>query len=108
MKTDKKVSFVFYCHEWESANLKIRLRYDNLKQSDFFRSLLKMYISNDPLMTPIVEKIKQEKKVMGKQKLKRTKRDYEKSKEIFSDLGLTNTEREHLFDMILEDSEEYE
>ena len=52
----KNVSFTFYCYEKESADLKIRLRYDGLKQSEFFRTLLKMYVSQDPLMLEIVEK----------------------------------------------------
>ena len=73
---DKNTTFSFYCYEHESVNLKIRLRYDGLKQSEFFRSLLLKYINNDPVMMSLVHDIKSEQKIMGKKKLKRTRDDY--------------------------------
>ena len=97
---DKNTTFSFYCYEHESVNLKIRLRYDGLKQSEFFRSLLLKYISKDPSMMAVVQDIKSEKKTMGKKKLKRTKEDYERSKEIMEDLGITETDRENIYDII--------
>ena len=97
---EKNVTFVFYCYEKESADLKIRLRYDGLKQSEFFRTLLKMYVSQDPLMLQIVERIKQNQKVMGKKRLYKTKKDYEQAKSILEDLGITETDKQDIFDMI--------
>ena len=97
---EKNVTFVFYCYEKESADLKIRLRYDGLKQSEFFRTLLKMYVSQDPLMLQIVERIKQDQKVMGKKRLHKTRKDYEQAKSILEDLGITETDKQDIFDMI--------
>ena len=37
---DKKVKLVFQSSDSAAANLKIRLRYDNLTQTEFFTSLL--------------------------------------------------------------------
>lgn len=104
----KNVTFVFYCYEKESADLKIRLRYDGLKQSEFFRTLLKMYVSQDPLMLQIVERIKQNQKVMGKKRLQKTKKDYEESSKILEDLGLTESDKQNIFDMIEMGGKEYE
>lgn len=104
----KNVTFVFYCYEKESADLKIRLRYDGLKQSEFFRTLLKMYVSQDPLMLQIVERIKQNQKVMGKKRLQKTKKDYEQSDELLKDLGITESDKQNIFDMIEAGVEEYE
>lgn len=104
----KNVTFVFYCYEKESADLKIRLRYDGLKQSEFFRTLLKMYVSQDPLMLEIVEKVKQEQKVMGKKRLKNTRKDYETGKEVLENLGITESDRQSIFDMIAAEAEDYE
>ena len=104
----KNVSFVFYCHEKESADLKIRLRYDGLKQSEFFRTLLKMYVIQDPLMLRVVEKIKEQQKTMGKLKLKNTRKDYENSSKLLSDLGITKTDKQSLFDLIESDETDYE
>lgn len=97
---DKNTTFSFYCYEHESVNLKIRLRYDGLKQSEFFRSLLLKYVNKDPTMMSIVQDIKLEQKIMGKKKLKRTKDDYERSKEILENLGITETDRENIYDII--------
>lgn len=97
---EKNVTFVFYCYEKESADLKIRLRYDGLKQSEFFRTLLKMYVSQDPLMLQIVERIKQNQKVMGKKRLQKTKKDYEESSKILEDLGITESDKQNIFDLI--------
>ena len=105
---EKNVTFVFYCYEKESADLKIRLRYDGLKQSEFFRTLLKMYVSQDPLMLQIVERIKQNQKVMGKKRLRNTSKDYEDSDKILKDLGITESDKQSIFDMIELEVEDYE
>ena len=97
---NKNTTFSFYCYEHESVNLKIRLRYDGLKQSEFFRSLLLKYINKDPTMMSVVQDIKLEQKIMGKKKLKRTKDDYERSKDLLEDLGITESDRENIYDII--------
>lgn len=104
----KNVTFVFYCYEKESADLKIRLRYDGLKQSEFFRTLLKMYVSQDPLMLQVVERIKQNQKVMGKKRLQKTKNDYENSENFLKDLGISESDKQDIFDMIEMELEDYE
>tara|TARA_A200000159_G_scaffold163712_1_gene190830 strand:- start:183 stop:512 length:330 start_codon:yes stop_codon:yes gene_type:complete len=104
----KNVTFVFYCYEKESADLKIRLRYDGLKQSEFFRTLLKMYVSQDPLMLQVVEKIKENQKIMGKKKLKNTKKDYDSSRTMLDDLGITEADKQNIFDIIEMETDKYE
>jgi hypothetical protein len=104
----KNVTFVFYCYEKESADLKIRLRYDGLKQSEFFRTLLKMYVSQDPLMLEIVERIKQNQKIMGKKRLQKTRKDYENSDNILRELGITESDKKELFDLIEAGVTDYE
>ena len=105
---NKNVTFVFYCYEKESADLKIRLRYDGLKQSEFFRTLLKMYVSQDPLMLQVVEKIKENQKIMGKKKLKNTQKDYDASQTMLSELGITESDKQNIFDIIEMEMGEYE
>lgn len=104
----KNVSFCFYCQEKESVDLKIRLKYDGLKQNEFFSSLLKMYITQDPLMLQIVQNIKEKKRIMGKNKLKNTAKDYEFAENFLKDIGITDSEKENIFDIIEMDIEEYE
>ena len=105
---NKSTRFVFYCYEKESADLKIRLRYDGLKQSEFFRSLLLKYINKDPTMLQIVEDIKKNNNVMGKRKLNRTKQDLERGNKLLEDLGISDSDKQNIFDMIEMDLEEYE
>ena len=91
----------------DSSDLKLRLRYDGISQSHFLRTLVSMYVSKDPLMLQVVEKIKLDQKVMGKKKILRTRKDIEKSSKILADLGITKEEKENIFDMIELDTEEY-
>ena len=105
---NKNTRFVFYCYEKESADLKIRLRYDGLKQSEFFRALLFRYINKDPMMLQVVEDIKKEKSVMGKRRLKKTKQDLERGNRLLEDLGISDSDKQNIFDMIEMDLEEYE
>ncbi len=104
----KNVTFVFYCYEKESVDLKIRLRYDGLKQSEFFRTLLRMYVSKDPLMLQVVEKIKENQKIMGKKRLQKTRKDYQAAERSLQQLGITESDRQDLFDMIEMDVESHE
>ena len=105
---NKSTKFVFYCYEKESADLKIRLRYDGLTQSEFFRTLLIKYISKDPTMLQIVEHIKQEKTSMGRKRLNKTKKDYESGNTALEELGITDSDKQDIFDMIEMDMKNYE
>tara|TARA_Y100000592_G_C5230965_1_gene203848 strand:- start:34 stop:360 length:327 start_codon:yes stop_codon:yes gene_type:complete len=97
---NKNTKFSFFCYEHESIDLKIRLRYDGLKQSEFFRSLLLKYINKDPVMLRMVHDIKQEQSIMGKNKLKKTQKDYDKSDDILKQLGITEDDKNDIFDII--------
>jgi len=104
---NKITNLTFTCFMKDSADLKLRLRYDGISQSHFLRTLVSMYVSKDPLMLQVVEKIKLDQKVMGKKKILRTRKDIEKSSKILADLGITKEEKENIFDMIELDTEEY-
>ena len=104
----KIVSFTFRLLEKVSADLKLRLRYDNLSQSKFMSGISELYLQKDPDMLAVVEKIKLRKKVMGKQKLKRTKKDIDKGNKMLEELGITDSDKQSIFDMIEMDLEESE
>ena len=105
---NKIVKFVFSVYEKTSADLKIRLRYDNLSQTKFFAGIVKLYLNNDADIMSVIEKIKQDYGSMGKQKLKRTRRDLERGKEILENLGITEADKQEIFDMIEMGTKEYE
>ena len=90
----------------QHARMIIRLRYDRLTQGNFFRGLVKLYVENDLDMSKVVEKIKIEKSTMGKKKRESSRRDLEKGEKLLQDLGLTDNEKNFIFDLIEEDFEE--
>lgn len=96
----RTVTFSFSCEERESVELKIRLKYDNLKQGDFFRSLLEMYINQDSLILPAVDAIKERRKSMGKRKIKNSSQEIVSGKTLLEELGISNSDRQNMFDII--------
>ena len=103
-----KVNFVVSCLEHEAVELKLRLRYDNLAQSAFFRSLMRLYIQNDPTMMVLVERVKSSQKSMGKKKIYKSKKEIEKGNDILEQLGISDSDKEDIFDIIEEIKHKYE
>ena len=54
-KTGKKI--LFYDTDKRHADLKIKLQYDGLGQSEFFRALVTGYLEEDPSIMDYVSKI---------------------------------------------------
>ena len=104
----KGVQFVFSVYEKTSADLKLRIRNDNLTQTSWFAGMAKLYLENDPDMVRIIYKIKQQARTMGKKKLNRAKKDIEKGHDMMRDLGITDSDKQNIFDMIELEREEYE
>ena len=104
----KVVKFVFSAYEKVSADLKIRLRYDNLSQTKFFAGIVKLYLENDEDMMRVIYKVKQNTQVMGRKKLDRTIQDIKKGKDIMEKLGITESDKQNIFDMIEKDLGQYE
>lgn len=105
---DKVVKFVFTTYEKLSANLKLRLRYDNLTQTSFFAGIVKLYLENDSDMMKVIYKIKQNAQAMGRKKLNRSEADVQAGKDIMKQLGITDSDKQDIFDMIEMDLKEYE
>ena len=104
----KVVKFVFSAYEKVSADLKLRLRYDNLSQTKFFAGIVKLYLENDPDMLKVIYKVKQITQVMGKRKLNRARNDIEKGNNIMEQLGITDSDKKDIFDMIEMELKDYE
>tara|TARA_Y100000592_G_scaffold99255_1_gene174640 strand:+ start:12255 stop:12584 length:330 start_codon:yes stop_codon:yes gene_type:complete len=103
-----KIKIVFYSTDKSSVDFKIRLRHDGLSQSMFFSSLMDLYIQNDPDLNNIIEKIKLDKKPIGAKKLKKIKQDYEKGEDILKDLGISENDKQKIYDIIESEVIDYE
>ena len=96
----KVVQVVFSAYEKTSAGLKLKIRNDNLTQTSWFSGIVSLYLSDDPDMVEVMFKIKRAAQVMGKKKLKRTKEEIKKGQDIMKNLGITESDKQDIFDMI--------
>ena len=94
----KKV--VYYEVPKKHADLKIRWQYDNIKQSEFFRLLTDCYLNKDERMLEIISQYKEQESIQNKSKRKKTKKIYEKEKEVKEKFALGDGEVESIFDLL--------
>jgi hypothetical protein len=87
---------VFTDSDHRHAKLLVRLKYDNLTQSNFFRHLISAYIDGDERIQSFVDEIKEQSLKHKTSSRKLRAEGQEKSKE----LGLSNTEVENIFDTL--------
>ena len=104
----KVVQFVFSVYEKTSADMKLKIRNDNLTQVSWFAGMAKLYLENDPDMLKVVYKVKENAKAMGRRKLNRAKKDVEEGYSIMEQLGITDSDKQDLFDLIEMDLENYD
>ena len=104
----KVVQFVFSVYEKTSADLKLKIRNDNLTQVSWFAGIAKLYLENDPDMLNVMYKVKQNANAMGKRKLNRAKKDIEKGYNIMEQLGISDSDKQNIFDLIEMDLKDYE
>jgi len=104
----KVVQFVFSVYEKTSADLKLKIRNDNLTQVSWFAGIAKLYLENDLDMLKVIYKVKENAKSMGKRKLNRAYKDVEEGHNIMEQLGITDSDKEDIFDLIEMDLKDYD
>ena len=95
-KTNKKI--LFYDTDKRHAELKIKLQYDGMGQSEFFRALVTGYLEEDPSIMQYVGEYKEENGKQSKRQQKVTKKEREASREILKTFA--SDEIENIFDII--------
>jgi len=96
---------VFRENDQVHAKLRIRLHYDGIKQSDFFRGCIEAYLNQEEEFEDFIETLKLRKSSQSKNKQAKSKKLKEKGKELSSKLALNSSEIENIFDMIEEEHE---
>ena len=96
--TEKKVMFHDTDHNY--AQLRIRLHYDNLKQGEFFRALVKGYTEQHPSILEFIELMKQENKLQSKTQMKKIKKEQRSAKKVKEVFALEEDEVENIFDIL--------
>tara|TARA_R100000008_G_C3491133_1_gene118786 strand:+ start:240 stop:587 length:348 start_codon:yes stop_codon:yes gene_type:complete len=88
------------------TRMKIRLLYDGLTQSEFFRAYVEAYIDGDPHILEFVERIKKRKGKRNMKKLAKTRRLHEMAREIKNQFGLSDEDIRAIFDLPIEEQSE--
>ena len=95
-KQGKKI--LFYDTDKRHADLKIRLQYDGLKQSEFFRAIVTGYLEDDPHIVEYVSRYKEEHGTQSKRQQGVVNKELERGREIKKTFA--EDEIENIFDII--------
>ena len=98
--SSKHKKVIYYEIPKKHADLKIRWQYDNIKQSEFFRLLASAYLDQDERILAIIEEYKKENSIQNKKKRAKTKKLYEKQREVETKFALKESEIESIFDLL--------
>ncbi len=102
--TKKKV--VFYSTDKAHADMKIRLKFDGLTQSSFFRGVVDGYVNKDPAINDFIDRLKEKEQSQGNTKRKETTRLLKKGQEVTEKFGLDDSDVESIFDIIAKEHPE--
>jgi len=103
-KGGKKI--VFYDSDKRHADLKIRLHYDGLTQSAFFRGLVSGYLAQDEDLMSYIDTLKEQTKVQSASKKNKIKSLSQAREETIDKFALKDSEIESIFDILEEEGPE--
>ena len=95
-KLNKRIVFTETDHR--HAKLTIRLKHDNIKQSEFFRSLITGYLNNDDRICSYVDDVKPQ----SKTRKQKSKKLIQQGKDNLENFGFSEKELTNIFDIIEE------
>lgn len=102
--TKKLKRIVFEDTGARQAALKVRLDYDGLKQSQFFRAVVTGYLEKDEDMMNFVERLQREEAVYSKRRIEESKKLRLQGEETKIKFGLEQNDIENIFDLIEEEN----
>jgi len=100
---DETKRVIFLDTEKRHADLKIRLHYDGLTQTDFFKGVVTGYLEKDELFRPFIDKLAKEFSKHGKKRLADSKKLFNKGLENKDKFALSEEEVENIFDILEEE-----
>jgi len=98
-----KKTIIWYDTPKKHADLKIRWKYDDLGQTEFFRLLSDVYLSQDERILAIIGEYQEKKMIQNKTKRKKTKKIYKGAEKVKSNFSLKEDEVESIFDLLAEE-----
>ncbi len=101
MTDQAKKKVVFYDTDKRHADLKIRLHYDGLTQSHFFRSMITGYLEKDAAMMDYITRLKESDGIHSVKKRKDSESLIEKGEVLKNKFAIfEDSEVENIFDLI--------
>ena len=105
-KIDKKKKVIFKDTDVRHAQLKVRLQFDGITQSEFFRSFITGYLEKDQYIMDFINKYKENNSKMSKRNMKYVQKDLEEAEDILGKFGIKDDELENIFDIIAKSNPE--
>ena len=99
MKNELK-RVVFEENSSTHAQMKIRLHYDGITQTQFFRYFVKLYTSEDKRLMNLVEELKEQASKQGKSRRDKSKKLRDMGSKQSASYNLSEKEKENIFDLI--------
>ena len=100
----KKISF--YDSDKRHADLRIRLQYDGIKQSEFFRAVVTAYLEKEENFMAFLDKHMSDNQMRSENKRKKIQKANKKQKEVKSKFGLNAGEIDSIYDLLEEENSE--
>lgn len=100
-KSRKK--FMFYDSEKRQADLRIRLQYDGINQSYFFRAMITGYLDKDPDILSFLDRYKGKNKTQGINKRAASNTYKKRAEQTKKQFSLDSNDIENIFDIIAEE-----
>lgn len=96
-KLNKKI--VFTENDHRHAQLILRLKHDDLRQSEFFRAMITGYLKQDERIMSFVEELR----TQSIKKQTKSKKLRQKGKQLLNESGFSEDQIEDIFDLIAEE-----
>ena len=94
--------YTFYISNTAHADMRLKLRYDDLPQQTFFKMLIKAYVDDNQHMREMIKELNTRISKRGKSKMKKDEKEAEQQEEYFA---LSEEEVSDIYDQIEMDYE---
>jgi len=99
----ERKKFMFYDSHKRQADLRTRLKYDGMNQSQFFRAMITGYLEKDDLILKYIDDFKEQYELQGKNKRAKNKKLIEEGKKVGKQYRLDSRDLEEIFDVLAEE-----
>lgn len=96
----ERKKFMFYDTNKRQVDLRIRLKYDGMNQSQFFRAIITGYLNRDESILDYVDRYKEKYRLQGQKKRSGAKYLVKKGRTLEKEFGLNSEEIENIFDIL--------